>query len=301
MNTFQQLCPSCRSTLELPVEARDRSAVCPACEFQFVANRAPEPRKLSDGFDSPRAVPIETILGDALAVFSLHKKRILLPFLVPAALILVFIIAPMAWLSDYASVNQPAAIGWALILSPLFLLIFGYAIWVGLSGATHACDSSTAQPRQTWRESLIPRSRSLIPVVSVTVLGIVVLFVIPAIAIAISQTLTQTANVQTQIAIALFTVGLLGTALMVSSALLWPVVPLAMLRSSMAGVFRTALAISGVNLLTSFLLIAFLVVINGFGAALMLVGLTLTIPFSCTALVVAAHRIGGKEIVGLEI
>lgn len=55
MSTFQQICPSCQRSLELPLAANGRTAKCPACETTFTAvdSQGSPPPQLSEPYSAP--------------------------------------------------------------------------------------------------------------------------------------------------------------------------------------------------------------------------------------------------------
>lgn len=297
MNSFQQICPSCRRQLELPAEARGQLAVCPACETQFEAAETPsaflptQSNVQSEATNEYQSVTIEAVFNETQAAHATRQLPFLVPFLIPSVLLLIGFIAPVAYLSDVGTVNQTLALQMLLCFSPLLLLPVAYAFWVAMNLVNrildyHPRDVDSDASEKHWAK---PRLRCFVAVYAtvlssciflsgVTILGVVIVNVaqsIPA---------PEVRLVVIGLTFVFGVIAVVGTMMR-----FWPLFPLSMTMHSPLATILKSLRISGANLMTSFFLVATICALLGIGTSFFGLGLPIAIPFSAM-LVTVAHR-----------
>ena len=315
MSSFQLRCPNCNATLELPIEADGKSSICPACEHQFVARisdaAAPETPTESAIQDEPLSldamefhkVTIESIVSDTQAAFVHRRRPLLVPFLAPSALLFFGVLIPAQLISDLTATNGKKAAVIGLVLLPIILAEISYAVWFALNLAIDVSDAGPKDPEaetdrvKSW---FVPRFATYARVFCVTALISVFATILLGLAIAIIRLSFRFTSVGAQSI-------LLATGFVVLAAIsifltmrLWPMIPLAMRRTSLTNSVRISLRMSGKNLMTSFFLsiVAFLLLGVGFG--LLGIGIPLTAPITALLLEVAYRLIRGKRIPAFE-
>ncbi|WP_182866034.1 hypothetical protein [Stieleria mannarensis] len=305
MSSFQQTCPSCNASLELPIEADGKAAVCPACQTQFTA-AAPS---MAESVPKPspehryQSITIERIWTDTQSVLSERRRPLFVPFLIPSVLVLLGLIVPLAHLNDLANTNRPLALMWIAIGSPWFLLLIVYSVWFAMNLAADVCD---AQPDENG--DVPPRHRSwLVPSIAVlaallVTLAIGMLFGAVIIGLAVvminAASGVQATEIRLLTTIGVFLASVL--ALTFTAMRLWPVVPLAMQGRCGGAVIRESLEMTKVNPMTSFFLVVVMFVVMGVGFSLFGIGLPLVMPFAALICVVAFRSIAGRRIPALD-
>ncbi|QEF96069.1 hypothetical protein Mal15_00950 [Stieleria maiorica] len=312
MSSFQQTCPSCSASLELPIEADGKAAVCPACQSQFTATApsaakldavaAPEPVPQTTPAASYQTITIERIWTDTQSVLSERRRPLFVPFLIPSVLVLLGLVVPLAHLNDLAITNRPLALRWLAIGSPWFLLLIVYSVWFALNLAVDVCD---AEPDENGE--VPPRTRSwFVPSVAVSgalliTLATGMLFVAVILGVAIVMINAASGVQATEIRL-LTTIGVFlasALALTFTAMRLWPVVPLAMDGRCGGAVIRESIEMTRVNPMTSFFLVVVMFVALGVGFSLFGLGLPLAMPFVSLVCVIAFRSIAGRRIPAL--
>lgn len=301
MNSFQQVCPSCNALLELPIEADGKSALCPACDAEFVAGISLKPIQLVPR-DYQR-VSIETIWGDSQTVFQGRRRRFLMPFLIPTILVLVGFVAPFAYLNGLAVNSRRTALIASAILSPWFMLVLSYAIWFALKRSTKICDTGPqedSEPTWSWRAQYVPELRSFLWVF----INLVVTVVVAATLLAAWMAMIRIGSVVPSVGIAgLIYLGssvVALTLIVLVTTRFWPVYPLAMTRRFGIRAIKESWAITKSNLLTSFFLGLTILFLLGLGFSIFGLGLFFAIPAAAMVSTVALRSIEGSRIAALE-
>lgn len=311
MNSFQQSCPSCNASLELPIEADGKAAVCPACQTQFIAAAPPALESKPTAVVTPqptpqpvavkryRKIPIEHIFADTQSIFVERRRPLMMPFLMPSVLIVLGLLLPLAYLSDLAITNRTQALLWLAVASPWFLLVTVYSVWFALNLSLDVCDAGPDleddPPRKT-RSWFVPKAAVFLSLLAVMTIAIAYLAVVIGLAIAI---MNLGSNVQATEIHLLMTVGAFVGAILLltlSAMRLWPVIPLAMDGRFGGAVVRESLEMTKANLMTSFFLVVGISFLVGFGFSVFGLGLPLAIPIGALELVVALRLIEGRQI-----
>jgi len=314
-NIFQQTCPGCGAALELPLEAEGKAAVCPACDHRFVASAkvADEPSELAS-FTAPRRrgmsgltdgsnvrrVAIEPIFQSFQTVLSTRRRPLFLPFLIPTFLAFVGLVYPLAYLNRMAQANLATAQWWLIGLLPWFLLVLSYVIWFALNLAHDVCETTSASTGGFWFW-IKPQANAYF--------GLLILFGMLSLTGAILATvgylaITMTSTVSAIELRLLVSGGVIALAITTMLAIcmrIWPLFPLIYRDGISRQVIRRGLALSGANLMTSFLLVATLGFLLGSGFSFALIGLPLAIPVAAVFLVVAAYRMEGAPIAAVDV
>ena len=323
MNSFQQACPSCQSSLELPIEADGKSAVCPACQSQFIAGAPGKEMEPHDHAELPlrttsveapkeyRRISIENVWDDSRSVFQQRSRPLLLPFLILSVLAAIGL-SPLIYLNSMAVKQRTLAMIWLAVLSPWFLSVISYSIWYALRLANNVCDagpkklsdvpsdidSHASEPNQYW---LVPNGRQFI--FSMFML-VVIAFGFQMIVIGISTAMIKlSANVQAQEIRILLLTGAFAVfviCLLIVGTRFWPLFPLMMRARFGSQAIRQSLAITRVNLMTSFLLVIAIFFLLGFGFGMFGLGLPLVVPLAALTSEVALRLIEGRRISTLE-
>jgi hypothetical protein len=315
MSSFPQVCPSCKSSLELPIEADGKTAVCPACETQFIAHatlnapmlargrRSEKPPHTPPTRSDDRQVSIESVLGDTQTIFSSRRRPLLLPFLVPSLMVGLGGVVPIALLSELALTHRSMALVGFAMLSPVFVLLVSYAVWFALNRSIEVCDAAPqVDPNDVpaTRCGYLPDRRvffALSMVVLIAMLWAATMVTLTAVMINLSSKL-----VAIEIRALVFGGTLVGTVVLTTVVAMrtWPLFPLAMEGRFGAPVIREALAMTRANPLTSFLIVVTAALMVGFGFSLFGIGLPIAIPLSALLSVVALRLIQGRRIPAIE-
>jgi hypothetical protein len=307
--------------LELPIEADGKPAVCPACQTQFVAaamgnaiesqvrHEVPLPAPSAETSKVYQRVSIETVLEDTRSVFHERRRPFLLPFLVPTVLAAVGLL-PLVYLSDLAVTKRMLAMIWLAVLSPWFLLVISYPIWFAFRLSQNLCDPGPENPPdcdsggdtnvlKSYWHWFAPDGRtflSLLLLVTITLVFLMALVVISTtmINLAVKVQAPEIRVLLSIIAFAMFVVCwlLVGTRF-------WPLYPLVMRMGFGSQAIRESLAITRVNLMTSFLLVTTIFFFLGIGFGVFGLGLPLAIPLAALATEVASRLIEGRRIATL--
>ncbi|MCS7470536.1 zinc-ribbon domain-containing protein [Stieleria sp. ICT_E10.1] len=311
MSSFQQSCPSCNASLELPIAADGKAAVCPACQARFIAAAPTVLESSPTAVVTPqltpqpvavkryRKIPIEHIFADTQSVFIERRRPLLMPFLIPSVLVVLGLLLPLAVLSDMASTNLKQALLWLAIASPWFLLVTVYSVWFALNLSLDVCDAGPDledDPPPKTRSWFVPKAAEFISLLIAMTIAITCVAVVIGLAIVI---MNVGSNVQATEIHLLMTVGAFVGAILLltlSAMRLWPVIPLAMDGRFGGAVVRESLEMTKSNLMTSFFLVVGVFFLVGFGFSVFGLGLPLAIPVAALALVVALRLIQGRGI-----
>lgn len=320
MNSFRQLCPSCRSSLELPVEANGKTAICPACQNQFVAAVPPSAESESESDrqqatgasersprqavrKSYRCVSIERIFDDSRCVFVDRRRPLLLPFLLPSLLVLLGFVYPLVYLNEMAATNAPRALQWAAALTPWFVLVTVYTFWFALNLAREVCDAEPDAPANTGsriRLWFLPRGREFVALL----IAVTSWLLFCAAIIALAVIVVKAGGGVKAIEIRLLTMigAFLGAGVVLTAVAMrfWPVIPLAMDGRTGSGVIGESLAMTNVNRMPSFFLVVAAFVLIGGGFALFGLGLPLALPWVALVFIVALRLIDARRIPALD-
>ena len=303
MTSFQQTCPNCRATLELPGEADGKLAVCPACQHQFtaaaIASATPQPQWPRPA-TTVREVPIETVLADARLAFALRRRPLLLPFLIPSFLALVGLVYPLAYFNHLANQDFWLAIKWMALCSPWFVLLVSYVIWFALNLAADVCEfpDGVSGGIRFW---MVPRIKSLVGLVAVNLAFAALLGALIALNKSAFGIVAKLSSIEIQFLV-MGGVVALSLALLVGVSLwTWPLWPLAYRDGLSVSVVRRSLAAAQANSLTSFLLVVVLGILTGLGFASFLLGAPLLIPIGTLIVTVAAGRVTGQTVPVIDL
>lgn len=300
----------------MPAEADGKAAICPACQKEFVASaerspstsdRPPTPSdvpKPKRGKPDPiRKVSIESILGDTQTIYADRRRPILLPFLIPSILVVAGLVFPLAYLSDLVANNKPGAVVWTLVLLPWFLLVATYAFWFALNLGVDVCNAGPdLEPgkRERIRSWFLPDPKVFLALFLILTALAAVFAALVGMSIAIAN---AAENVKAfEIRLLMFVVAFFGSlvALTLITMRFWPLIPMAMDGRFGTPAVRRCLAITGSNLMTSFLLVIASFFALGLGFGLFGLGLPLAVPLVALSLIVGYRLIEGKRIPAFE-
>ena len=325
MSSFRQICPGCKATLELPIQADGKTAVCPACDAHFVANAGQGEQaaiaSVDDSLDGSaalqtsvpqtsvppkpvtvkhyRQVPIESIWDGTRSILLGRRRRLFLPFLVPSVLVLLGMVFPLSYLSGKASSNLTSALTWLALLSPWFLMVTVYCWWFALNLSLEVCDAGPDTPGEDApeiRSRFLPKWRVFLALLIVLTIAIAFAAVVISVATVIIDSASQVNAIEIRLlaTIGTFVIGIL--ALTLAAMRLWPMVPLAMEGQMGKRILGESLAMTRSNRMSSFLLVATVFFIVGFGFSLMGLGLMVSIPIAALMLVVGFRMIVDRRI-----
>lgn len=250
-------------------------------------------------------ISIESVLGDSRNLFSDRRRPLLLPFLIPSVLVLVGLIVPLALISDLAITSKTRALTWSVVLMPWFLLVITYALWFASNLSIDVCDAGVESEDRALKPSrmsswFVPDFRvflALLVTVAVFVAVAATLISVAVVLIDSSRNIKAT-EIKILMTIGAAVGGIVGTTLFATR--FWPLIPMAMEGHFGVPALQDALAITRINLLTSFLMVIALLFLVGVGFSLMGLGLPIAIPIAALTLVAALRMIQGKSIPALE-
>ncbi|MCO8121902.1 hypothetical protein NHH03_09155 [Stieleria sp. TO1_6] len=304
MNSFQQACPTCGATLELPGQESGKAAVCPSCQTEFVAAvpvTEPPVSKPPTATPMPgyRSVSIESVVAHTQSVLFHRRRPLFVPFLVPALLVVVAGVIPVAFLSGLATTNPARAWIGMGILMPWFLMLATYAVWFALERSSVVCDDAGESAESQAGAGKI---RFLPPLDRLVSLSIAVLMLAvwitgcTAVSIAVAQFSGKIAAWETRVLV-------VGISVVVSSVFglavamrFWPLFPLLAGGSRLLPAMRASVAMTRVNSLTSFLLVIAAGILLGGGFSLFGLGLPITVPVCALLWTVAQRLIDGTPL-----
>lgn len=313
MLSFQQACPSCQRSLQLPVEAKGQLAVCPACETQFVAAETSRANAVDQGVASAKneaptqyqSVTIEAVLAEAQAVFSTRQLPFLVPFLLPGIFLLIGFIGPIAYLSELGATNQNLALKMLVGFAPVLLMPVAYAFWVALNLANRILDhqpkdfgrdvageDSAHEPagcdQQHWAKPQFRRFAAVYAVVLFSCVLMCALVVVVVMLMNLAWSI-RAPEVRFVVIALTFIVGLV--AFVGTMMRFWPMFPLSMLPVTRRDLVRGSWRVSGANLMTSFFLVTMVCVMLGLGTSFFGLGLPIVIPYAAMLITVGYRMI----------
>ncbi|MCD0460417.1 hypothetical protein [Roseiconus lacunae] len=309
--TFQQSCPHCDATLELPHQAAGKRSLCPSCDQEFVAqlttsgdtDRQPRAPQQNDE-QHLHKVSIETIFGDTQTLFAVGRRKLFLPGFVIGGLLVLLVVVPLIGLNQYAQTNANGAITITLVLSPLFLLVIAYVLSVGLYLSDQLCNVDFNLPvveTSSWLSDSFKPGWKLVIRTAVTVL---LLFLLNGVGLLVTALTISVASNSTRIGTTLLLYGfgfLISVLIPVFLAMsFWPLLPLCLTDRPLRRNVHPAITIAFFDPFNSFLIAVATTCLIGIGVAMVGMGLMVTLPLTVLLLVVAVRRSTGQSIAVLD-